>query len=99
MVSLNPIPSFPPYTGPYPVGTLDVEIPVSDLPAPCPRPEATEHIQTVQFRVFYPADADATGPKGKSGKKATWLPLPQREHIAGYTKFAGAGSLLAGAIS
>lgn len=94
MPSLNPIPSFPPYTGPHPVGTVDVEVPVADLPSPCPRPEGAAHIVTVQFRVFYPA-APA---KGK-GKKPSWLPAPQREHIAGYTKFIGANSFVAGVFS
>lgn len=95
MPSLNPIPSFPASNGPHAVGTLDVEIPVSDLPQPCARPEGAEHIATVQFRAFYPA---APG-EVKKGKKVTWLPAPQREHIAGYSKFAGANSFLAGFLS
>lgn len=96
MPSLNPVPSFPPYTGPHPVGTVDVEVPVADLPSPCARPEGAEHIATVQFRVFYPAEPV----EGKrKAAKASWLPAPQREHIAGYTKFAGANSFLAGVFS
>ena len=93
------IPSFPAYTGPHPVGTLDVEIPISSLPSPSARPEGADHIHTVQFRVFYPAPPGTGSESKKGGKRATWLPAPQREHIAGYTRFAGAGSFLAGAFS
>lgn len=95
MPSLNPIPSFPPSNGPHPVGTLDVEIPVADLPQPCARPDGAEHVATVQFRAFYPASPDGS----RKGKRPTWLPAPQREHIAGYSKFAGANSFLAGSLS
>ena len=31
---LNPIPGFPAYTGPYQVGTVDVEIPITELSSP-----------------------------------------------------------------
>ncbi|KAK0509010.1 hypothetical protein JMJ35_008381 [Cladonia borealis] len=40
---LNPIPGFPAYTGPYQVGTINLEIPISDLSSPseaqAPTPE------------------------------------------------------------
>ena len=44
---LNPIPSFPAYTGPYNVGTVDVELPVSELHSPAPSPDPL--ISTVSF--------------------------------------------------
>ncbi|KAK0626393.1 phospholipase A2 [Immersiella caudata] len=90
---LNPIPAFPTYTGPHKVGTVDVEIPVSELESPSPAPEGTSGIHTVQFRIFYPAVPES------SGKPIPWLPSPQRLHVAAYAQFLGAGSVLASALS
>jgi platelet-activating factor acetylhydrolase len=90
---LNPVPSFQEYTGPYKVGTVDVEIPVSELDSPAPAPHNAEHIETVSFRIFYPAQADS------QGKRITWLPAPQRSHLQAYIQFLGAGPILAGAAS
>ncbi|KAM3549638.1 hypothetical protein ARSEF4850_008750, partial [Beauveria asiatica] len=57
LAKLSPVPAFPQYTGPYKVGTVDVEIPVADLPSPSPVPAAAvdASIETIQYRVFYPA--------------------------------------------
>ncbi|CAK7242428.1 MAG: hypothetical protein STHCBS139747_003920 [Sporothrix thermara] len=90
---LNPIPSFPEYTGPYKVGTVDIEIPVSDLDSPSPAPEGTDGLLTVQFRIFYPIAPDA------EGKRITWLPAPQRSHVSGYTQFLGIGPVIAELVS
>lgn len=90
---LSPIPAFPEYTGPYKVGTVDVEIPVTDLNSPSPAPANASDIPTVQFRVFYPAVADS------SEKHITWLPNPQRHHVSAYTRFVGIGSTLADILS
>lgn len=89
---LSPVPGFPDYTGPHKVGTIDVELPVSGLDCPSPSPD--ESISTVQYRIFYPCDPDA---KGK--KAVNWLPAPQRGYVSAYTKFLGAGSMLADFIS
>ncbi|KAF3061348.1 putative phospholipase A2 [Daldinia childiae] len=90
---LNPIPGFAEYTGPYKVGTVDVEIPVSELESPAPTPSIAADIETIQFRIFYPAHPDS------QGKRITWLPAPQREHLSAYIQFLGIGQLLAEAIS
>ncbi|CAK7233594.1 hypothetical protein SCUCBS95973_008647 [Sporothrix curviconia] len=90
---LNPIPAFPEYTGPYKVGTVDIEIPVSDLDSPSPPPDGTDGLHTVQFRIFYPAAPDA------QGKRISWLPAPQRSHVSGYTQFLGIGPVLAEFVS
>ncbi|KAG5925385.1 hypothetical protein E4U42_004337 [Claviceps africana] len=90
---LSPIPAFPRYTGPYKVGTVDVEMPVSELNSPSPAPELAADIPTVQFRVFYPAVAES------DEKPITWLPNPQRHHVSAYTKFVGLGSTLSDIIS
>lgn len=91
--SLSPIPSFPQYTGPYKVGTVDVELPVSGLDSPSPAPDGASEIHTVLFRIFYPAV-----PEPRS-KRVPWLPAPQRLHIAAYAQFMGAGTTLASIVS
>ncbi|KAL3423294.1 platelet-activating factor acetylhydrolase [Phlyctema vagabunda] len=88
---LSPIPGFPEYTGPHKVGTIDVEIPISELDSPSPAPDDT--ISTIQYRVFYPCEPQA------KGKSVGWLPSPPRDHIAAYTRFLGAGTTLAEFIS
>lgn len=85
--SLNPTPSFPDYTGPYKVGTIDVEIPVSELKSPSPQPASAEGLDTVLFRIWYPCVDD----HAKKHERITWLPNPQREHIAAYSRFLGGG--------
>jgi platelet-activating factor acetylhydrolase len=90
---LSPVPAFPEYSGPYKVGTVDVEIPVSELVAPSPAPDTAKDIHTIQFRIFYPAPEDA------KGKRITWLPAPQRIHVSAYTQFLGIGPMLASVLS
>ncbi|KAK6522625.1 hypothetical protein TWF281_002062 [Arthrobotrys megalospora] len=96
---LSPVPYFPSYKGPYEVGTIDLELPVSalvdaELSPPCP-----DHsdIPTVQFRVFYPAalKGEATG----SRDNANWVPSPRKEYVAAYCRFAGASEFLANVLS
>lgn len=84
---VNPVPSLPDYTGPYKVGTVDVEIAVADLQAPSDAPAHAADIHTILFRIFYPAQPES------KGKRITWLPAPQRSHVSAYTKFLGFGSV------
>lgn len=90
---MSPVPAFPEYTGPFRVGTVDVEIPVADLDAPSPPPPSAADIPTVQFRVFYPAVPEP------DGVRVGWLPNPQRHHVSAYTTFVGVGPTLAGFLS
>lgn len=90
---VNPVPTLPEYTGPYKVGTIDLEIPVSTLNAPSKTPSNATDIPTVQFRIFYPAQPDS------KGKRITWLPAPQRSHVSAYTKFLGFGPVAAELLS
>ena len=86
------MPGFSPYTGPHKVGTIDVELPINELESPSPAP--TEDIPTIQYRIFYPCEPDA-----ECKKSVNWLPAPQRGYVSAYTRFLGAGSLLADVIS
>ncbi|KAL2760391.1 hypothetical protein ACRALDRAFT_1073739 [Sodiomyces alcalophilus JCM 7366] len=90
---LNPIPTFPSYSGPHKVGTVDVEIPVAELDSPSPPPNNAKDIHTVQFRIYYPTTPDA------NGSRISWLPAPQRNHVAAYTQFLGLQPLLADIVS
>ncbi|QSZ30072.1 hypothetical protein DSL72_004592 [Monilinia vaccinii-corymbosi] len=91
----SPIPAFPEYTGPHTVGTIDVEIPISDLDSPAQTPSNAENIPTVQYRIFYPCDPESE----HKGKSVNWIPAPQRDYIRAYSRFLGAGSTLAEVIS
>ncbi|KAM3443619.1 hypothetical protein MY4824_000505 [Beauveria thailandica] len=95
LAKLSPVPAFPQYTGPYKVGTVDVEIPVADLPSPSPVPAAAvdASIETIQYRVFYPAVPES------AEKPISWLPAPQRSHVSAYTQFVGINQMLAGMLS
>ncbi|KAM0314860.1 hypothetical protein ACHAO8_004337 [Botrytis cinerea] len=92
---LSPIPGFPEYTGPHKVGTIDVEIPISELDSPAQIPSNAGNIPTIQYRIFYPCETE-TKHKAKS---VNWIPTPQRDYISAYSRFLGAGSTLAEVIS
>lgn len=81
--SLNPLPSFPAYTGPYKVGSSEIEIPISEIPSKSPVPDAK--ITSIKFRVFYPTNSDAT-----SKKSISWLPEPHKDSMAALISFTGA---------
>ncbi|PQE08301.1 Platelet-activating factor acetylhydrolase protein [Rutstroemia sp. NJR-2017a BVV2] len=89
----SPVPGFADYTGPHKVGTIDVEIPVSELDPPSSRTAPGNDIPTIQYRIFYPCEPDA------KGKSVNWIPRPQRDYISAYSRFLGAGSTLAEFIS
>lgn len=89
LAKLSPVPTFPEYTGPYKVGSVDVEIPIDDIDSPSPAPDNAFDIPTIQFRVFYPAVDES------NEKRVWWLPNPQRHHISAYTRFVGVGSTVA----
>lgn len=88
LARLNPTPYFPPYSGPYKVGTVDYEISTSDLDSPAPG--LNDSISTVSFRIFYPTEHSS-----KPEKPVYWLPGPQREWLSAYARFLGAGNLFA----
>ncbi|KAF2820623.1 hypothetical protein CC86DRAFT_360440 [Ophiobolus disseminans] len=89
---LNPTPTFPAHTGPYKVGSVDIEIPTSELENPSANAPPTD-TPTVAFRVFYPAKQDS------NEKGVRWIASPQREYISAYAKFLGANSAFAGVFS
>ncbi|CUS15203.1 unnamed protein product [Tuber aestivum] len=102
---LNLIPQFPTYPGPYHVGSFELEIPASSLEPAAGGSSPDAKVETVQFRIFYPAEetdsASTTGWFGNTAKKPIrWLPEPyQREYLSGYARFMGVGSRFAEIVS
>ncbi|KAH6642978.1 platelet-activating factor acetylhydrolase [Boeremia exigua] len=90
--SINPTPAFPAYTGPHKVGSIDIEIPTSELENPSDDAPPAD-IPTVAFRVFYPCRQDS------EQKAVRWIPSPQREYVAAYARFLGANSAFASVFS
>ena len=85
----------PPSSGPYSVGTMDIEVPVES-------PRTFSHIkrngrhllrlETVLFTLYYPAAFGSGAGKDPAGYKKwsreTWLPRPRIELAKGYGRFA-----------
>ncbi|KAJ8612294.1 hypothetical protein MRB53_037504 [Persea americana] len=94
MWRLNPTPSFPDYTGPYKVGSVDIEIPATDLHEAGEDLSSQPDVQTVAFRAFYPC----TPPTAPS-RPVRWVHGPQHSTISAYIRFIGAGTTLANFIS
>jgi platelet-activating factor acetylhydrolase len=92
--SLSPVNTFPAYKGQYEVGTVDVEIPISELPVASDAPEGA--VRTVAFRIFYPCQKPG---KSDTHRPVRWIPQPQRQTINAFATFLGAGSKLASFIS
>ncbi|KAG8533888.1 uncharacterized protein KY384_001629 [Bacidia gigantensis] len=89
---LNPVPSFPAYSGPYKVGTFDYEVPVHELSKSISPPDPA--ITTIRFRLFYPCERET----GKI-KPLHWLPEPQGEHLRAFYRFCQATPWLATLLS
>lgn len=84
----------PPYTGPYNVGAIDIEVPVRE-----PRliddavfkdsGESAFKLETVLFTMYYPAAKGV-----RSGQQHYWVPKPLWLTAVGYAKFAHIGNFL-----
>ncbi|KAK0657421.1 platelet-activating factor acetylhydrolase, isoform II-domain-containing protein [Cercophora newfieldiana] len=82
--------SLPPYSGPYAVGYLEIELPVR-------RPRHFSHIKrngspalkldTVLFSIYYPADDTFSSGSSSSTTRPPWLPRPRTETCKGYATF------------
>jgi len=75
-------PILPKYPGPFQVGSLDVEIPLSESK----KFDVIEtNVETVLVRFFYPAESSVNG--GKKAAAPSWLPQPSMEYAKGYANF------------
>src|ERR1700735_1184006 len=73
-------PCLPRYPGPFQVGSIDVEIPLSESK----KFDTTEtSVETILVRLFYPADANELA----KPTAPAWLPQPSMEYAKGYASF------------
>ncbi|KAK3672321.1 hypothetical protein LTR78_007861 [Recurvomyces mirabilis] len=97
---LLPVRSLPTYTGPYSVGTMEIEVPVEN-------PRVFSHIkregkhllqiETVLMTVYYPASHDEKNSAAARKEKLSrelWLGRPRVSIAQGYGKFAGIGNYM-----
>ena len=88
-----PLPGFPSYPGPHAVGTVDVELLVSQLNAAgCEAPPGS--VPTVAFRIFYPCERPL-----KRTRPVRWIPTPQMNIFSAYTRLLGLGPAASGLFS
>jgi platelet-activating factor acetylhydrolase len=86
----------PPYSGPYSVGCMDIEVPAANPRTISNIKRNGRHVlqlETVLFTLYYPASFGTGRGKDPSGRKnwsrETWLPRPRFETARGYANFAG----------
>lgn len=93
---LFPVRSLPTYTGPYPVATMEIEVPARE-------PRTFSHIkrdgrhmlelETVLMTVYYPTDNTSLNLKEDQSKysRELWLGRPRIDMARGYGVFSGLG--------
>ena len=86
------LPSLPAYTGPFKVGTVEIEVPVFNLSSPASSPGFP--IPTIKARVFYPCD-----PLNGKYKPVSWIGNPQHESVAAFASFLGLSGRVSSAIA
>jgi platelet-activating factor acetylhydrolase len=84
--------SLPTYTGPYSVGTMEIEVPVDE-------PRVISHhitrkkkhvlqLETVLMNIYYPASLDSHNPRDERLSRQLWFGRPRIDIAKGYAKFA-----------
>jgi platelet-activating factor acetylhydrolase len=87
--------ALPSYSGPYSVGSMEIEVPVRDPRSfsHSPRPQKTSQIKTVLFSLYYPCHSVPRQAHFVAGhrksSRPTWLPHPRFEVGKSYARFAG----------
>lgn len=84
----------PAYTGPFAVGTLDIEVPCESRTIDPVKLKSTGEtvfrLDTVLFTLFYPAEPNVPSKKPKH----YWIDRPIRPTAAGYARFAHISNLV-----
>lgn len=92
-----PIRSLPTYTGPYPVGTMEIEVPAKDPRTFGGIKRNHRHVlqlETVLMTIYYPAAAEMDAIRSTKYSRELWLGRPRIGIAQGYGKFAGLGDLV-----
>jgi len=89
----------PAYTGPYAVGTMEIEVPARNPRYFSEIKRDGRHLlqlETVLMTVYYPSSHHERNLEQKGGKlsRELWLGRPRVQIAKGYGKFAGVGSLM-----
>ncbi|KAK6076174.1 platelet-activating factor acetylhydrolase [Seiridium cupressi] len=82
--------ALPAYSGPYSVGTMEIELPVREPKTFSNFKREGVHalrMDTVLFSVYYPCDITSFAKTGRQPSRATWLPRPRVPTRRGYAKF------------
>ncbi|KAF2637431.1 hypothetical protein P280DRAFT_521114 [Massarina eburnea CBS 473.64] len=88
--------TLPPSSGPYSVGSMDIEVPVEKPRTISDITRNGKHVlqlETVLFTLYYPASFGTGHGKDPAGyrkwSRETWMSRPRAETAKGYCKFAG----------
>ncbi len=95
-----PARSLPTYTGPYPVGTMEIEVPAQNPQVFSDIKRQGKHVlelETCLVTIYYPSNSAEPNLKKKNSKHAhsrqLWLGRPRLDVANGYGQFAGVGKL------
>lgn len=90
------LPSLPPTSGPYSVGSMDIEVPVDNPRTISNIRRNGRHLlqlETVLFTLYYPSAHGSGAGRAPGGElrwgRETWTPRPRMQTAKGYAKFAG----------
>ncbi|KAI5241389.1 hypothetical protein E4T47_06802 [Aureobasidium subglaciale] len=89
---LLPVRSLPAYSGPYSVGTMEIEVPVEEPRTFSNITRKGNHVlqlKTVLLTIYYPASP----PQKKRPSRQLWLGRPRFKMAQGYGHFAGVGTV------
>jgi platelet-activating factor acetylhydrolase len=89
---LLPVRSLPAYSGPYSVGTMEIEVPVENPRTFTNITRKGNHVlqlKTVLLTIYYPASP----PQKKRPSRQLWLGRPRVSMAAGYGHFSTVGTL------
>lgn len=91
-----PTATLPPASGPYSIGSMEIEVPVENPRTISNITRQGRHLlqlETVLFTLYYPASLGSGIGKAPGGNKKwsreTWVPRPRLETAKGYAKFGG----------
>ena len=91
--------ALPTYTGPYPVATMEIEVPAKNPQVFSDIKRKNRHVlqlETVLMTIYYPTNHDNYNLQNRDSKvsRQLWLGRPRLSIAEGYGHFAGAGKMI-----